>query len=117
MLISQTMPDEHPPTPLPCRWLALVTLRTLAKVQLVWRRICGVVLSRSSWLFEHTLRPVCALPEYPSCKYNINSYFFNVADAAIGLRPASKNKEMWTKKILCFTAVEREKNITSYEIY
>ena len=38
----------------------------------------------------------------------------NVADAAIGLRRASKNKEMWTKKTLCFTAVEPQKNVTSY---
>ena len=37
----------------------------------------------------------------------------NVADAAIGLRRASKNKEMWTKKTLCFTAVEMEKNVTT----
>ena len=26
MLISQTTPDEHPPTPPPCRWPALITL-------------------------------------------------------------------------------------------
>jgi len=28
---SQTMPVEHPPTPPPCRWPALITLPTLAK--------------------------------------------------------------------------------------
>ena len=33
--ISQTTPDEHPPTPPPCRWPALITLLTLAKFQLV----------------------------------------------------------------------------------
>ena len=37
----------------------------------------------------------------------------DVADAAIGLRRASKNEEMWTKR-LCFTAVELEKKVTSY---
>ena len=43
--------------------------------------------------------------------------WIHVADAAIGLRRASKNKEMWTKHIVCFTAVELEKNVTSYEIF
>ena len=35
MLISRARPDEHPPTPPPCRWPALITLPTLAKFQLV----------------------------------------------------------------------------------
>ena len=39
MLISQTTPDEHPPTPPSCRWPAVITLPTLAKFQLVWRRV------------------------------------------------------------------------------
>ena len=64
MLISQTTPDEHPPTPPSCRWPALITLPTLAKCQLVSRRLCDVVLFCSSCLFKHTLTAVCALPEY-----------------------------------------------------
>ena len=35
VFFSKTMPDDLPPTPLPCRWPALVTLPTLAKVQLI----------------------------------------------------------------------------------
>ena len=62
ILFSLT-PDEHPPTPLPCRWPALITLRTLAKFELVWRRRCDVVLFPSC-LFEHTVTAVCVLPEY-----------------------------------------------------
>ena len=38
-----------------CRWPALITLPTLAKFQLVWHRLCDIVLFRSSCLFEHTL--------------------------------------------------------------
>ena len=38
------MPDEHPPTPAPIRWPDLITLPTLVKFQLVWRRLCDVVL-------------------------------------------------------------------------
>ena len=38
-------------------------------------------------------------------------FSINVADAAIGLRHASQNKEMWTKNTVCFTAVELEKNV------
>ena len=47
ILFSQTTPDEHPPTPPPSWWPALFTLPTLAKFQLVWRRLCGVVLFAS----------------------------------------------------------------------
>ena len=36
----------------------------------------------------------------------------HVTDAAIGLRRASKTKEMWTKK-QCFSVVELEENVTS----
>ena len=61
MLFSQLTPDEHPPTPPPCRWLALVTFCTLAKFQLVWRRLCDVLFP-SSCLFEHTFTSVYALP-------------------------------------------------------
>ena len=75
MLISQTTPDEHPPTPPPCRWPALITLPTLGKFQLVWRRLRDVVLFRSSCLSEYTLTVVCALREYRSCrKYIVHSY-------------------------------------------
>ena len=44
MLFSQTIPDEHPPTPLASRWPALITLPHLAKFQLVWRRLCDIVM-------------------------------------------------------------------------
>ena len=64
MLFSQTTPDEHLSTLPPYRWPALITLRTLAKFQLVKHRIYHVVLFRSSCLFEHTLTAVCVLPEY-----------------------------------------------------
>ena len=57
------LPDEQPPTPSPRRWPALITLPTLAKFHLVWRRICDVVLFLSC-LFERTLSAVCLLPEY-----------------------------------------------------
>ena len=52
---SQTTPDEDPPTPPPCRWPALITLRTSTKFQLVWRRLCDGVLFRSSCFFQRTL--------------------------------------------------------------
>ena len=61
-MFSQTTPDEHPPTQPPCRWPAIITLRTLAKFHLAWRRLCDVVLFLSS-LVEHTLTAVCLLPE------------------------------------------------------
>ena len=38
------MPDEHPQTPPPFRWQVLITLLRLAKSQLVWRRLFGVLL-------------------------------------------------------------------------
>ena len=38
------MPDAHPPTPPPSRWPALITLPTLTKFQLGWRRLCDVAL-------------------------------------------------------------------------
>ena len=58
MLTSQRTPDEHPPPPPPCRWPDLITLPTLAKFQLVWRRLCDV-LFRSSCLFEHPYGRLC----------------------------------------------------------
>ena len=57
---GEMTPDEHPPTPPPCRWPAPITLRTPTKFQLVWCRLCDVVLFRSSCLFERTLAAVCA---------------------------------------------------------
>ena len=73
MWFSQTTPDEHPPTPPPCRCPALITLRTLTMFQLVWRCLCDV-LFHSSCLFERTLTAVCAIPEYRSDrKYNIHT--------------------------------------------
>ena len=44
----------------------------------------------------------------------------DVDDAAIGLRRTSKNKRDMDKKMrqsVCFTAVELEKNVTSYDIF
>ena len=64
MWFSQTMPGEHRPTSPPCRWSALITLRFLTKFKLVWRRLCDVVLFRSSCLFERTVTAFCTLPEY-----------------------------------------------------
>ena len=61
MLFSQTTPDEPPPAPPPCRRPALITLPTLAKFQLVWRRLCDVVLFPSC-LVEPTLTAICVLP-------------------------------------------------------
>ena len=79
MLISQTTPDAHPPTPLPCRWPALVTLATLAKFLIAWRRLCDVVLFRSSCRFEHTLTAVRAPPGYQSYrKYHAYSIVVNI---------------------------------------
>ena len=54
ILFSQTTPDEHPPTPPPCRWPALITSPTLAKFQLAWRRLCDAVLVPSC-LVKHGL--------------------------------------------------------------
>ena len=72
---SQTMPVEHPPTPPPCRWPALITLPTLARFQLVWRRPCDVMLFPFSCLVEHTLTAVCVQPEFqPGRKYSVYSY-------------------------------------------
>ena len=51
MSISQTTRDEHSPTPPPCWWPALITLSTLAKFQLVWRRLCDAlkILANTVW--------------------------------------------------------------------
>ena len=59
----QMMSDEHSPTPPPSRWPAFITLHHLTKFQLVWRRLCDVVLFLSC-LFEHTLTAVCVVHEY-----------------------------------------------------
>ena len=40
-------------------------------------------------------------------------FSIDVADAAHGLRRASKNQEMWTKNTVSFT-VELERNVTWY---
>ena len=65
VVIPPSLSPSHPPTPPPCRWPSLITLPTLAKFQLVWRRLCDVELF-CSCLFEHTLTAVCTLPEYQS---------------------------------------------------
>ena len=45
-------------------------------------------------------------------------FSINAADAAIGLRRASKKQRDVDKKcIICFTSVELEKNIASHEIF
>ena len=49
LLVSPTsLSPFHPPTPPPSRWPALTALHPLAKVQLVWRRLCEALLSCSS---------------------------------------------------------------------
>ena len=68
MLFSQTMPEEHPPTPPPCRRPTLLALPTLAKFQLVCRQLCDGVLFHSSCVIKHTNMAVSALPEYQSCR-------------------------------------------------
>ena len=54
MLISQTRPDKHPPTPPLCRWPSFSSFGAA----------CDVELFRSSGLFKHTLMAVCTLPEH-----------------------------------------------------
>ena len=44
-----------PLTPPPCGWSTLITSCTLTKFEVVWRRLCGDVLFRSSRFFERTL--------------------------------------------------------------
>ena len=49
----------------------------------------------------------------------LEDFFFCVADAATGLRRASKNKETWTTKYystVCFSAVELQNSVTSYQV-
>ena len=53
----------------------------------------------------------------------LEDFFFCVADAATGLRRASKNKETWTTKYystVCFSAVELKNSVknsvTSYQV-
>ena len=54
VLIFQTTPDQHPQTPPPCRLPTLITIPTLAKVQLDRRRVGDVVLLPSC-LVKHRL--------------------------------------------------------------
>ena len=67
-----------PRTPPPCRWPVLITSPTLAKFQLVWRRLCDVVLF-PSYLVEDTLTVVCVLPHsyltVVHIKYILTFYF------------------------------------------
>ena len=44
LVVSPPPSLPHPPTPPPSRWPALITLPPLAKVQLVWRRLCEAPL-------------------------------------------------------------------------
>ena len=71
-MFSQTTPDEHPPTPPPCRWPSIITLPTLAKFQLVWRRLCEALLSSSS----------LALQKHP---YLLSRLSLNVGDVTVVL--------------------------------
>ena len=69
MLISQTTPDEHIPTPPPCRWPALITLPTLAKFYLAWLHLCDVQFCP----------PACSsTPLWPSVHYPSISLFVNI---------------------------------------
>ena len=75
MLVSQTTTDEHPPTPPPCRWPALISLPTLAKVHLVWRRLCELCCSLSPASSNTPLRPsVC----HPSISLVVNIMFIRI---------------------------------------
>ena len=56
------MPGEHPPTPPPSRWPALIILPTLPKFQLVWRRLCDVLFP--SFLVKYSLTDAPLLIEY-----------------------------------------------------
>ena len=88
MLISQTTPDEHPPTPQPNRWPALTTLPNVASFQLVWRRVCDVVMFRSSYLFERTLTAVYALPRVSVLsEYNVYSNILWPSKCSLYFRP------------------------------
>ena len=85
VLLSHTTPDEQPPTPPPCRWPALITLPTLAKFQLVWRRLYDVLFP--SCLVEHTLSSVCVLPEYQPGRSNFELVF-------VSRNPPDSSKEI-----------------------
>ena len=81
------LPDEHPPNPRPSPWPALITLPTLAKFHIVWRRLCDVA-GFPSRLFEHTLTAVCILPGYQSGrKYKIQSYILRPSKCPFYVRP------------------------------
>ena len=67
MSFSPKTPDEHPPTPLPCRWPALINLPTLAKFQLDWRCLwcCATsLLPRRA----HPHSRLCATPLVSVCR-------------------------------------------------
>ena len=53
---------------------------------------------------------------YRQERSRVVGFLSDVADAAIGLTRASKNKEMWTNTV-CFTAVELETNVPSYDFF
>ena len=59
-MFSQTTPDEHPPTRSPCRWSALITPPTLAKFQLVWRRLCDCYSAPLASSRRHPYGCLCA---------------------------------------------------------
>ena len=63
IFLPQTMPDEHPPTQPRSRWPPLIASPTLAKLELIYRRLCVVVLFPSC-LVKHGLTDAPLLIEY-----------------------------------------------------
>ena len=68
---SQTTPDEHPRPRSPYRRRSLITLSTLTKFEIVWRRGCDDVLFRSACLFGRTF---CATQRSDCSKCNFHCY-------------------------------------------
>ena len=104
---SYMTPYEHPPTPPPCRWPTLITLRTLTKFELVWRRLCDEVVFRSSCLFERTL---CATRgsdwSYYKihclilCPYKCPSYFDQTCIVLkLGWRSTTGPPDLWSTPV------------------
>ena len=66
MLISQTAPDGHPPTPPPCRWPALITSSSFSSFGAASEMLCGCALPACS---STPLRPSV---HYPSISLVVN---------------------------------------------
>ena len=95
VLIFQTTPDQHPQTPPPCRLPTLITIPTLATVQLDRRRVGDVVLLPSC-LVKHRLIDAPLLIIYFEVSFSSHSSFtlyscasFEWPTLSSVLRPAS----------------------------